>query len=64
MVDKNYLQVCIPRDTPRPRRTKKIVRGSNPFGGAMLWLSVAAMIIKASIAVPVNSTKKHEILVI
>ena len=58
-----YLQVCIPRANPIPRRTRKSVRGSNPRGGAVLYLSEAATIIRARIAVPMNSAKKHVMLV-
>ena len=63
LVDKGHSQVCIPRAAPRPSRTRKSVRGSNPFEEAMLYLSVDATIINASMVVPVNSTKKHEISV-
>jgi hypothetical protein len=49
--------------SPIPRRARKSVRGRNPCGGAMLYLSEATTVIMARITVPVNSAKKHEIFV-
>ena len=55
------VQICIPRAAPRPRRSRKRMRGRRPFGGALFFLSVAARTTKQRIAVPKNSQKKDEI---
>lgn len=53
----------MPNATPSPRRVRNITTGRMERGGAALFLSVAAMMIKTNIAVPKNSEKKHDTFV-
>jgi hypothetical protein len=63
-IDIDYaLPVCIPNATPRPSSVRNATIGRIESGGAALFLSVAAMIIKTRIAAPRNSEKKHDTFV-
>ena len=64
MTTKSNLQVCIPNPRESPSKVRNITKGRRPDGGAAFFLSVAAIIIKARMAVPRNSEKKDDAAVI
>ena len=57
-INRACIPVCIPNAIPRPSKVRKMTNGRTASGGAALFLSVAAMIMKARMAVPRNSEKK------
>jgi len=55
--------VCMPREVPMTRTTKKRMRGSSPLGGGMFFLSVIAKMTMRKRAVAKNSSKKQDTFV-
>jgi hypothetical protein len=55
----NAKAVCMPSETPSPRKVIRRTRGISPVGGGPFALSVTASKTISRIAVPRNSEKKQ-----